>query len=139
MVLADTYEDFMGNMPGNFRQQYEQKLMEKGFSTHMWEAGKRQFLQAGFTIQKLDEIKDKLSEMFKNWSEYAFASILKIAKSQGIKNVAMHTAMTIASRDPFVDASKVDRYYNQLARSFGFKKEQVDHGDLRGEFWVRSV
>ena len=30
-------------------------------------------------------------------------------------------------------------YYDQLARGFGFKKQQLDVGDLKGKFWVRTA
>jgi GNAT superfamily N-acetyltransferase len=38
-----------------------------------------------------------------------------------------------------VEADKVKIYYDQLARSFGFKKEEITDGDLKGKFWVRTA
>jgi hypothetical protein len=63
--------------------------------------------------------------------------LLEIARRDGIQNVAIHTAETISRRDQWVEADKIKMYYDNLARSFGFKKQRLDVGELRGNFWVR--
>jgi hypothetical protein len=100
---------------------------------------KGQFQMMGYTIESLEEIKGKLVQLFEDWSEYALATILEIARSHGIKYVAINSSDSIATRDPSVDPQKIKMYYDNLAKSFGFKKEKVDTGQISGIFWVRKA
>ena len=86
-----------------------------------------------------EEIKGKLVQLFEDWSEYALATILEIARSHGIKYVAINSSDSIATRDPSVDPQKIKMYYDHLAKSLGFKKEKVDTGQISGIFWVRKA
>ena len=105
-----------------------------------WNGSKQQLQRGGYTPQRLEEIKAKLIELFEDWTEYALATILEIARSHKIQNVAINSSESIASRDPSVDASKVKMYYDNLAKQFGFKKQQVDLGEgVAGKFWVRKA
>lgn len=99
----------------------------------------RHFRQKGWTVEKLDEIKGQLVRLFQDWAEYGLASLIELCRRHGIKNIAVHTAETIGQRDESVDAEKVGMYYDQLAKSFGFKKQPLDIGDLKGNFWVRTA
>ena len=84
-------------------------------------------------------MKQSLANLFKDWAEYGISSIIEIARRHGIKNVAIHTGSTIAQRDPDLEADKAGMYYDQIAKGFGFKKQQLDVGDLKGEFWTRTA
>ena len=102
--------------------------------------GARRHMQMmGWTNEGLDEIKTKLVELFEDWSEYALATLLEIARSHNIQNVAINSSDSIAQRDPSVDSQKVKMYYDNLAKAFGFKKQQINMGEINGNFWVRKA
>lgn len=126
-------------MDGYKSETVKQKLREMGATEQMFQHSKRMFAQHGYTIEKLDEMKASLTNLFKDWAEYGVASLIEIARRQGIQNVAIHTGQSIAKRDPDLEADKAGRYYDQIAKGFGFKKQQLDVGDLQGEFWVRTA
>ena len=65
--------------------------------------------------------------------------MLEIARRHGIRNVAIHTAETVAQRDYAVEADKIRIYYDNIAKAFGFKKRTLDVGGLKGDFWVRTA
>lgn len=104
-----------------------------------FQGAKGQFQMMGYTVESLEEIKGKLIKLFEDWSEYALATILEIARSHEIKYVAINSSDSIATRDPSVDPQKVKMYYDNLAKSFGFKKQQIDLPQISGAFWVRKA
>lgn len=115
------------------------RKIEEANYTQNFTITKRNMQQMGWTVESLSAIKTKLIELFKDWSEHALSTILEIAREQGIAKVAIHSAEGIAQRDPSVDATKIIIYYDNLAKSFGFKKEQVNTPELSGTFWVRKA
>jgi hypothetical protein len=133
--MEPSYESFFEHLTNP----HVRELVQEKVTPEMFDGLKHHFNQKGYTPEKLDEIKDKLVELFQDWAEYGISSILEIARKHGIKNVAIHTAETIARRDESVEADKVKMYYDNLARSFGFRKQQLDVGDLKGNFWVRQA
>jgi hypothetical protein len=135
IVSATSFDDFVAHITN---EKVKQLVLEK-IDERQFNAGKRQFEQNGYTLEKLGEIKGKLIHLFQDWTEFAIASLLEIARREGIQNVAIHTAETISRRDQCVEADKVKMYYDNLARAFGFKKQRLDVGELRGNFWVRTA
>ena len=87
----------------------------------------------------MEDIRRKLTELFKDWSEYAMSSLLEIARRNGIKYVAIHTAESIAARDPSVEADKIKLYYDTLAEILRLR--QADHrlGRAVSLIWVRQA
>src|SRR5271166_728756 len=126
-------------MNGYRSETVKQKIRDMGATEQMFQHSKQQFAQHGYTMEKLDEMRASLENLFKDWAEYGVASLIEIARRQGIKNVAIHTGKSIAQRDPELEADKAGRYYDQIAKAFGFKKQPLDIGDLKGEFWVRTA
>jgi hypothetical protein len=104
-----------------------------------YQQGRSQFIHQGYTVEALESIRRRLTELFKDWTEYAMSSLLEIARKHGIKYVAVHTSESIAGRDPSVEADKVGMYYDTLAKSFGFQKQTVDLGGQTRDFWVRQA
>ena len=98
-------------------------------------------LQTAYSVEDLEAMKGRIIELFEDWTEYALATILEIARSHGIRNVAINSSESIATRDTSVDPAKVKMYYDNLAKSFGFKKQQIDMGSegLSGTFWTRKA
>jgi hypothetical protein len=135
IVSATSFGDFVANITN---KKVKQLVLEK-IDERQFNAGKRQFEQKGYTLEKLDEIKEKLVQLFQDWAEYGIASLLEIARREGIQNVAIHTAETISRRDQCVEAAKIKMYYDNLARAFGFKRQRLNVGELRGNFWVRTA
>lgn len=135
IVITPTFEEFVENLTN---PKVREKVLEK-VSPDLFYGLQRHFQQKGYTPEKLDEIKNRLVELFEDWAEWGIASVLKIAREHGIKNVAIHTAETISQRDESVEADKVKMYYDNLAKSFGFKKQQINFGDVSGNFWVRTA
>lgn len=135
IIEAVSFDDFVGKITDNkVKHLVLEKVDERQFN-----AGKQHFIRRGYTPEKLDAIKVRLVELFQDWAEYGFATLLEIARKRYIKNVAIHTAETISRRDQRVEADKVKIYYDNLAKSFGFKKQRLDVGELRGNFWVRTA
>jgi len=134
IVTSETFEEFLSKLGEKAREAARDKISEQQYA-----AGKRNFIQAGYSVEKLDEIKAKLIELFKDWAEYAIASLIEIARKHGIQKVAIHTAESIAKRDTSIEAEKVKIYYDHIAQSFGFRKENVDVEGLKGDFWVRTA
>jgi GNAT superfamily N-acetyltransferase len=126
-------------MQGYRSETVKQKIRDMGATEQMFQHSKREFARRGYTVERLDEMRASLVNLFKDWAEYGIASLIEIARRQGIKNVAIHTGQSIAKRDPDLEADKAVRFYDQIAKAFGFKKQQVDVGDLSGEFWVRTA
>jgi len=136
IVETDSYEEFWAALANDRVRQLAQ---EKGITAQHYQNAKRGFASYGFDIDKLEEIKRKLIELTKDWAEHAIATVLEIARRNGIKTVAIHTAETIAERDPGVEADKIKMFYDSVAKSFGFKKQPLDIGGRRGNFWVRTA
>ena len=134
-VSEPNFESFVNS----YTNEYVRNQVRNILSPSVFRNFKETFLQDGYTVEKLDKIKVKLVELFNNWAEYGISSLLEIARKNGIKNVALHTAETISQRDPSVEADKIKMYYDNLARSFGFKKQLVNTRGLKGNFWVRTA
>jgi hypothetical protein len=117
----------------------QEKINEIEGARQRFSGAKSMLLAQGYTSEKLEEMKAKLVELFQDWSEYAIATVLEIARDHGITNVAINSSESIAQRDNSVDASKVKMYYDNLAKSFGFKKETVELPEISGKFWVRKA
>lgn len=126
-------------MQGYRSETVKQKIRDMGATEQMFQHSKREFARRGYTMERLQEMKQALVNLFKDWAEYGIASIIEIARRHGIKNVAIHTGTTIAKRDPDLEADKAVMYYDNLAKSFGFKKQQLDIGEVQGEFWTRTA
>jgi hypothetical protein len=135
IVTSRNFEEFLAGL----NNEHVKSLVLEKISEQQFIGVRRHFIQSGYTPEKLDEIKQRLVDLFKDWAEYALSTLIEIARRNGIKNIAIHTTDTIARRDPSVEADKIVIYYTTLARSFGFRKQQLNHGDLNGEFWVRKV
>jgi GNAT superfamily N-acetyltransferase/2'-5' RNA ligase len=135
-VTEPTLESLMS---GYKSETVKQKIRDMGATEQTFQMSKRNMLSRGYTVEKLDEMKQQLINLFKDWAEYGIASLIEIARRHGIKNVAIHTGETIAKRDPDLEADKAIMYYDQLAKSFGFQKQMLDVGDLKGNFWVRTA
>ena len=120
------------------RQERQQATREQ-IIEQRYQQGRSQFIHQGYTVEALESIRRRLTELFKDWTEYAMSSLLEIARKHGIKYVAVHTSEGIAGRDPSVEADKVGMYYDTLAKSFGFQKQTVDLGGQTRDFWVRQA
>jgi hypothetical protein len=136
MVEHRTFDEFMANIQS---EKMKAAIEERGISREQFTRVRNNFIQSGFTAEKLDDIKKKLVGLFKDWAEYAISTVIEIARAHNIEHVCLHTAETVARRDDSVEADKVKIYYDQLARSFGFKQEEITDGDLKGKFWVRTA
>lgn len=135
ILTAESYEEFVESLDS---EEIRQKVKDK-VSPERFYGAKRNFIAFGYSLEKLEEIRKQLIELSEGWAEDALASLLEIARKCNIKNVAIHTAETISKRDSSVVPAKVKIYYDNLAHSFGFKKQTLDVGDLKGTFWVRKV
>jgi 8-oxo-dGTP pyrophosphatase MutT (NUDIX family)/GNAT superfamily N-acetyltransferase len=136
IVETNSYEEFWEALAND---RVRELATEKGITAQHYQNAKRGFASYGFTIDVLEDIKRKLIELTKDWAEHAIATVLEIARRNGIKSVAIHTAETIAERDPGVEADKIKMFYDSVAKSFGFKKQPLDIGGRRGNFWVRTA
>jgi GNAT superfamily N-acetyltransferase len=136
IVESENFDDFMASLAND---KVRQMAAERGINSANFRQARARMLQEGYTLDKLEEIKTSLVQLFQDWAEYGIASLIDLARRHGIKNVAIHTAETIAQRDESVEADKIHIYYDNLARSFGFKKQQLDIGNLQGNFWARTA
>lgn len=136
ILEADTFEDFMASLTND---KVRRLVQEKGINRQNFQQAKARMLQHGYDLDKMEDIKQKLVKLSKDWAEYAIATLIDLARRHGIRNVAIHTAETISGRDEAVESEKIHMYYDNLAKSFGFKKQQLDVGDLKGNFWVRTA
>lgn len=136
ILNAETYEDFEATLGEKGRQMLRAKVSQEQFYT-----AKQQIPAYGYTIEKLDEIKGRLTYMFRNWLEEALSSLIEVARQSGIRSIALHTAETIAQRDPLVgtETDKIKMFYDNLAKSFGFKKEAIMEPEFEGTFWVKDL
>lgn len=135
IVTQPTFDAWINSLTN---EKVRRVALEK-VNEQMFDGGKRYFREKGYTLERLDEIKEQLVKLFADWAEYGIATLIEIARRHGIKNVAIHTAESIAQRDESVEPDKVQRYYDSLAKSFGFRKQQLDVGELKGNFWVRTA
>jgi hypothetical protein len=135
ILEARNFQDFLNRLSSDkLREMAMEKIDERQFNM-----GKQQFMMAGYTVETLDAIKQKIVDLFKEWADYAISTIMEIAANHGIKNVALHTGETISRRDNAVLPSKITQYYDSLAKAFGFKRDRIRLGGIEGEFWVRKV
>jgi hypothetical protein len=139
-MATTTFEAWWAEQNAGVREKAETLAAGHGMSvSQAWNGSKQQLQRGGYTPEKLGQIKDKLVELFEDWSEYALATILEIARSHKITNVAINSSESIAKRDPSVDAPKLKMYYDNLAKGFGFKKQNVQTPEIKGTFWVRKA
>ena len=136
ILLSDSYEDFANSLPEKGREMLYDKVSPEQFNM-----AKMMIPMQGYTIEKLDEIKKQLSSLFKDWAEEALSSVIEVARQNNIKNIALHTAESIGVRDPLVstETNKIKMFYDNLARSFGFAQEKVNHPNFSGTFWVKHL
>src|SRR5271165_5920230 len=106
---------------------------------NIFQQSRRNFIAHGYTVEKLEKIKERLISLFGDWTEYAISSAIEIARQHSIKQVAIHTSESIAQRDPSIKADKIKMYYDNIAKSFGFKKETLTIGGKQGNFWIRTA
>jgi hypothetical protein len=135
IISAPTFEALIDSVESEI---IKAQIVEK-VSPQQFAYVKRHLVTHGYTEARLEQIKTKLIDLFKDWAEYGLASLLEIARKHFIKNVAVHTAESIALRDKSVEADKIKIYYDNLARSMGFRKQTLDVGELKGNFWVRTA
>lgn len=139
-MATTTFEAWWAEQNEGVREKAETLAAGHGMSvSQAWNGSKQQLQRGGYTPEKLEQIKDKLIELFNDWSEYAIATILEIARDHKIKYVAINSSESIAKRDPSVDAPKLKMYYDNLAKGFGFKKQTVGTPEIQGTFWVRKA
>lgn len=136
IVESNTFQEFMGKIES---EKIREMIQERGITSGTFSSVRRQFIGMGFTADKLEAIRRTLIELFEDWTEYAMSTLLEIARRHGIKHVALHTVDSIASRDEAVDRTKVKMFYDNLAKSFGFKQQELNVGPMRGKFWVRTA
>jgi hypothetical protein len=136
ILEAEDFEAFMASLAND---KVRAMVAEKGITAQNFQQARGRMEQEGYDLDSLEAIKQRMVELFEDWAEFGMASLIDLARRHGIKNVAIHTAETIAVRDDSVEAQKIHMYYDSLAKSFGFKKQQVDVGDLQGKFWVRTA
>jgi GNAT superfamily N-acetyltransferase/uncharacterized ParB-like nuclease family protein/2'-5' RNA ligase len=136
IVESRTFAEFMEKVQS---EKIREAIREKGIDAARFTQVRRSFIAQGYTAEKLDEIKDKLTHLFKDWASHALSTLLEIARRHGIKHVALHTVDSIAARDQAVEPGKVKMYYDNLAKSFGFKQQDLNAGPLKGKFWVRTA
>lgn len=138
MLTQPNLQAYIDSFPEALKARAAKELKEHGINEQRFQMSKVQVTQRGYTPEKLDDIKAQLIGLFKDWAEYAIASVIEIARRHGIANVAINTGENLAARDPLVE-EKSNMYYDQLAKAFGFKKQQVDAGEMKGNFWVRTA
>lgn len=106
-----------------------------------WSGVRGALSNMGMTPEKLEESKEKFTQMFEEWVEFAIASVLEMARTHGIQNVAIASGQAILKRDPSVSKEKVKMFYDNMARGFGFKEKQIESvPELKGtKVWVRKA
>lgn len=135
IVEAEDFEAYVAQLNNaHVIEQVREKVSEERF-----DGIRNYFQQQGYTSEKLADIKAQLIQLFENWAEYGLSTLIEIARRNGIKNIAIHTADTIARRDNSVEANKVKIYYDNLAHSMGFREQQLNFEGMRGNFWVRTA
>ena len=105
-----------------------------------WEGVRGRLKSMNMTPEKLDAAKGKFAEMFEEWIELAIATVLDMARTHGIENVAIASSDAILKRDPSVSREKIVMFYDRMAKSFGFKERQIQVPELQGaKVWVRKA
>ena len=136
IIQSSTYDDFVGKF-----SEEGQRLAREKVSPEQFYQTRRMLPMYGYNIKKLEEIRVRLIELFRDWVEEAMSTLIEVARENGIAHVALHTSETIAQRDPLVgkQTDKMKMFYDNVAKSFGFKKQQVSTPEFKGIFWVKDV
>lgn len=103
-----------------------------------WRAMKQMLLGSGLTGPALEVVRVQLTQIFKDWAEVGLATLLKIAKEQGIKWVLINTEEVFKRRDPNFGSEKYKVYYQNLVQKQGFKLMEIDTPMISGKFWGRK-
>ena len=136
IIAAGSFDEFMAGITND---RVRQAVVDRGITARHFDQMKRYFLDQGYDAGALDRVRQQIADITKGWAEHAVATVIDIARKDGIRNVAIHTGATVAGRDPHMGGPKVTIYYDNVAKAFGFKKQRLDVGDVRGEFWVRTA
>jgi len=155
VLEAETFEEFfagiinprvrekitkeMQRIEGEGEDEWDEGPEERTTMHQRYDVGRRLLIQHGYTVEEMERIRRRLTELFKDWAEYAISTLLEMARRNGIKYVAIHTSESIAEKDLSVEADKIGLYYDGLAKSFGFRKETVSLGGQQKAFWVRQA
>jgi len=136
ILLSDTYEDFESTLGEKGKEMLRAKISHEQFYQ-----AKEMIPRYGYTVEKLEEIKNRLVFLFRDWMEEGLSSLISIARKSNIKHIALHTAESISKRDPLVgtEINKIKMFYDNLAKSFGFSKEMVMEPTFEGTFWVKDL
>lgn len=137
IVANPTYEGFLDAYTHN--PHILEKLQQSGLATYNYPGFRNSFIQKGFTLENLDEIKAQLTELFKDWAEVGIATVLRYARKKGIKKVLIHSEETLMQRDPDLSKEKAKMMYTNLAKGFGFKEEVIETEEINGKFLARTA
>ena len=135
IVSARTFEEFLAGYTSN--PHILEKIREKGLNGGNYPMFRNSFIQRGFTVEVLDQVKAQLVELFEDWAETGIATVLKYARKKGIKKVLIHSEDTLMQRDPDLSREKAKMMYTNLAKGFGFKEEQIETPEISGKFLTR--
>lgn len=135
IIANETYEAFLHAYTNN--PHILEKIRESGLDPRNYRGMRNSFLQKGFNQETLDEIKNQLTELFRDWAEVGIATVLRYARKRGIKKVLIHSEDTLMQRDPDLSREKAKMMYTNLAKGFGFKEEVIETEEINGKFLAR--
>ena len=97
--------------------------------------------KTGLTPSEISYIDQKLSHIINGWPNIVMATVLQMARQEGIENVYMNTSDTISKSDPSAGGHEGKRnfFYEQLPSSWGFKKQIVNLRGKDEELWHRKA
>jgi len=87
IITAEDFEDFLSRLPSDEGREQVRKKVPAAYFPQI----QGHFLSQGYTVQVLDETRAKLIDLFEDWTEYAVATVLKIARD-------FHCGPTLSTR-----------------------------------------
>lgn len=138
-LTTNTPEEWFELLNDKLKKQIVERFGQESVRAN-WEGVRGQLRRMNMDPKKLDEARNKFVAMFEEWVESAIATVLDMARTHGITNVAIASSDAILRRDPSVGKDKIKMFYDRTARGFGFKERQIGVPELEGiKVWVRKA
>lgn len=135
---SDSFQDFQQRVGDNpvFWNRWRQMIGNGGES--FIRGMKRQLQGLGFTPESLEEVKRKLNTKFREWAEVGMATLLELAREEGIGMVLINVEQVYTERDPNFGTEKYMKMYKTVADKLGFKPVTINTPEISGNFLGRK-
>lgn len=137
-VESENFEEFKERIGDNPKFWSRWRQFTGGNNEPAFRQMKQMFQGQGFNSEIIDHIKKVLNNKFRDWAEVGMATLLKLAKEEGIGMVLINTEEVYKQRDPNFGSEKYMKFYKTIADKMGFKPVTINTPEISGTFLGRK-